>query len=62
MKKLHGACLGDPWSSSRLFRLESLDREPELHIADPNMVFKRLLMKNRMGVQKRQFSFKKLLY
>ena len=29
IKKLHGACLGDPWSSSVLFRLESLDLDPE---------------------------------
>ena len=29
MKKLHGACLGEPWSSSVLFLLEPLDLEPE---------------------------------
>ena len=32
MKKLHGACLGDPWSSSVLFRFESLDLEPKSRI------------------------------
>ena len=29
MKKLHGACLGEPWSSSVLFLLDPLDLEPE---------------------------------